>query len=168
MGRILLLAGVMLLPGVAHASGGQPDTEYAATGKVPLEGTLTTSLETPRPGDVFFVYLNESSLVDATELSLQILVPDRAEVVGSAPLTRTVSDLAAGESASLAVPVRALRPGELFFRSDAVLRRPGHHPEGRSFVHKLYPAPPTGRAPRPGRTIDDRPLVIYPGTPDAR
>jgi len=163
MRRSLLFLGLALAVGVLGDSA-VADPNYAGTGKVPLEGTLTTNLETPRPGDVFFVYLNVSSLVDGARLSLEILLPERAEVVGSAPLTRTVSGVAAGDSVSLVVPVRAVASGELFFRSDAVLRRPGHPPEGRSFVFKLYPEPPTGRVPRPGRDRDGEPLAIYPGT----
>lgn len=139
------------------------DVPYAWTGKVAIEGAITANHDAPRAGDVFLVYVNATLLRASEGMVIRLLRPQEAETLDGAPLEASWRHVAAGDTHSFVVPLRATGDGELELRAHvALLDAEGAEGAARSFVLILNPAP-HGRPPREGRSGDGEPLLIYPG-----
>jgi hypothetical protein len=125
---------LVLLPLTMSAAGPEPDfVAAAATGKIPVEGALTASNLTPKPGAVVFLYFNVTPLVAPADLQLEVQLPKAFELLGGGDLKKTVHIGKAGESAGMTLAVRIVAPGEKQILATAALHQSADFVESRTF-----------------------------------
>lgn len=133
-----------------------------ATGKIPLEGALSASQPSPAVGQVALLYFNATPLAAAPRLTLRVELPEGLGAAGGAS-EQSFSSVAPGQTVTLALPVRVLRPGPQEVRATVFLIRTESLQQSRVFVLTLSLAAPPPSQAKEGTDRKGHALILYGG-----
>ena len=157
---MFLIVSAVLIAGAVTAARG---FEATSTGKVPVEGALSTNNQAPRPGDVILLYLTVTALQPAATLSCAIHLPPGVTAVEGAPLEQAIEHVAANQSVTVTTAVRVGDGASKTIEARATLRDTPELALARTFTLVLNSAPPTPSSARAGTDAHGNPLIIYDG-----
>ena len=115
--------------------------EVRATGKITLEGALTSSTLSPAAGDEVVIYFNATPLKSVDSVKLRITLPPGIEAPPGANLENTWSKPAEGGTLTLATIVRVVTPGEHTITASGALIYPRGGTESRALVLTIRARP---------------------------